>query len=400
MPRGDAIVRWLRLGWIGGERLRGYAQILLLVSIASFYGSYMQATGPTGSDFLAFWSAGRLAVAGKAGAVYDIAATGAVQAALGRHDVFAFVNPPPFILFTIPLGLAGFVAAWCGWIASTYALWLLAARRLDRSLFWPIAAFPGALVAGWHAQTGLLTGALMAGAAVLLHKRPAAAGLCIGALIIKPHLALLFPIALVAGGHWRAVWSAAATMAGLLLITAVLLGTDTLFNYRQSWAVSRYLMDTGDAAFFLRQCTVYAAVRVALSPLAGAIAQGIVTLALAAATGRVWASRTALEGKFAFLLAAVPLATPYLFNYDLAFLIVPTIWLIVQARDHPRGGWERPLLLLFYLAPLWTRALALPLGANLAPWVQFAMLWTVWRRLRVPMQGQPQESQPSEAGNS
>lgn len=386
MPRRDAIVRWLQLGWLGSARIAAYARILLLVSLVSFGESWRQATGATGSDFLAFWSAGKLAAAGRASQSYDLGATGAIQAALGRHDVFAFVNPPPLLLAVWPFGLLPFGAGWAAWIVSTYAAWFLAARRLDRRLRWPIAAWPGALVAAWHAQTGLLTGALTTAFATLLRRRPVWAGLCVGALVIKPHLALLFPIALAAGRHWRAFWSAAAGAALLLTFTALVFGPGTLLAYPRSWAISRHLMNTGDAAFFLRQCTVYAAIRVAISPGAGALAQALVSLGVGVATWRVWSGPAALEGKLAFLMAAVPLATPYLFNYDLPFLIVPTVWLIGEARerscgDWARGGWERPLLLLFYLAPLWTRALALPLGANLAPWVEIAMAMAVWRRL-------------------
>jgi len=382
MSRCQAIIRWLRLDWLGATRVRAYSQILLLVSILSFYISYKQVTGATGSDFLAFWSAGRLAVAGMAGKVYDIGATAAVQATLGRHDVFAFVNPPPFILFAVPLGLVGFIPAWVGWIASTWSAWLLASRRQDRTLSWPIAAFPGALVAGWHAQTGLLTGALMTWAANMLRSRPALAGVLIGTLVIKPQLALLFPVALIAGGYWRTVWAAAAAVAGWLLLTALLLGWGPLLNYPKSWQVSRFLMETGDTAFFLRQCTVYAAVRVAISPVAGVIAQIAATAGVAFATWRVWSGQAELNGKLAFLFAAIPLATPYLFNYDLPFLVFPIVWLIGMARSHPRGSWERPLLMCFYFAPLWTRAIALPLGANLGPWIELVMLAAVWRRLR------------------
>ena len=374
------VIAWLQGDWLGRSRVNAYSRILLIVSLASFYNSYRQATGRTGSDFLAFWSAGKLAVAGMAERVYDLAATGAVQAGLGRGDVFAFVNPPPFLLLVWPLGYLGFVTAWVAWIAVTYALWLVAARQLDRRLVWPIAAFPGALVAGWHAQTGLLTGALILGAGVLLPRRPVLAGLCIGALVIKPHLALLFPVALLAGRHWSTLWSAAATALGLVLLTAALFGPETLTNYPQSWQVSRFLLEHGSREFFLRQCTPYAAIRVFGSPDAALAIQAACTLGCVVLTWRAWSLEMELRWKMAVALSALPLATPYLFSYDLAFLVLPVIWLIGEELDRPRRGWERPLLLCLYLSPLWTRALALPLGVNLGPAVQAAMLWHIWKR--------------------
>jgi len=362
------------------RRVRAYSQILLLVSAISYGFSYSQAVGRIGSDFLAFWSAGRLAVTGAASKVYDLSAVGAVQAAVGRSDIFAFVNPPPMLLFVAPFGYLPYPAAWALWIAFTYLAWFLTTRRLAPGLSWPLAAFPGALVSGWHAQSGLLTGALLAGAVRLLQGKPFAAGLCIGALVIKPHLAVLVPVALIAGRHWRAVAGAATGAIVLFALAGVVFGRDLLLAYPKSWQVSQYLIRADDADFFLRQVTIYAALRVAATPLIAAVTQAIATAACAVLVWIVWAGRAPIDGKFAFLLAVTPLATPYLFSYDLAFLAVPMFWLIAERGT---GAWERPKLLLFYFAPLVCRALALPLGANLAPWVQVWMVWEIGKQLRL-----------------
>ena len=370
----------LRLAWLGHERITAYARILAVVSLASLANSYRQATGRTGSDFLAFWSAARLAVGGAADRVYDLASTGAIQAGLGRSEVFAFVNPPPFLLFVYPLGYLGYAAAWMVWIAATYALWLTAACRLDRRLGWAIAAFPGAMVAAWHAQTGLLTGALMLAAGLLLPRRPVLAGLCIGCLVIKPHLAVLYPVALLAGRHWGALLSAACAALLSFVVAGLVFGWNTVQSYPESWQVSRYLLEHGDAAFFLRQGTVYAEARLLAGPAIATGLQGAASIACVALVWRAWRGPDALAWKSAFVLAVTPLATPYLFSYDLAFLVAPVIWLAGDVRDRPRGGWERPLVLCFYLGPLWTRAIALPLGVNLLPLVSALMVMTLWRR--------------------
>ena len=49
-------------------------------------------------------------------------------------------------------------------------------------------------------------------------RRPVLAGALLGALVIKPHLALLVPFWLAAGGQWRAFAAAAASAAGLLVL--------------------------------------------------------------------------------------------------------------------------------------------------------------------------------------
>ena len=375
------LIGFLQLHWLGRERIAAYSAILALGGLVSLYWFFRQAIGPQGSDFLAFWSAGRLAVEGHAAAAYDPAALGAVQAEVGRSDVFAFVNPPPMLLGIWPLGLMTYPAAWIAWVSITYAFWLASTRRLYPGLSWPIAAFPGALVAAWHAQTGFLTGALQAGAAGLLRNRPFCAGLCVGALIVKPHLAVLFPVAFLAGKQWRAIAGAVAAMAGLTLLTWLIFGTNTLLVYPRSWAVSDYLLRTGSDEFFLRQTTLYAQTRLFFGAQCATWVAAAATIGAAAATWLAWSRRGPLEGKLALLFAATPLATPYLFSYDLPFLAIPVCWLASTLRSGDLGGWGRPVVLGLYLSPLAARAAALPLGLNPMPLFSLAMVWLVWRGL-------------------
>ncbi len=379
-----AASRFLTLRWIDRRRVSGYSLVLLLVSVIATGVALVEALGPQGSDFLAFWSAGKLVLAGQAAAAYDLAATGAVQASVGRSDVFAFVNPPPFLLALWPLGALDFAPAWAMWVAATYGLWLWITRPLVPRLALPLAAYPGALIAAIHAQTGFVTSALQAGVARLLDRRPVLAGLCLGALVIKPHLAVLFPVALAAGRRWTAFGAAGLGVALWLGLAWAAFGTDTMLAYRRALEVSRVLMSEDDPVFFLRQATVYAQFRAWGLPTAAIIGQTLATLAAAALTWRAWAGKGNLAGKLALLFAMTPLATPYLFNYDLPFLAMPTLWLIAEAVAAPHRRFERAELLALYLAPGLARVLALPLHVNLTPLVCAWLAWRVWQRMDPP----------------
>lgn len=383
------LIAFLQLRWLKRDRMVAYSRILAFASLASLVWFFIEAMGALGSDFLAFWSAGLLAIEGKAAAAYDPALLHAVQASVGRHDVFAFVNPPPLLLVVWPLGLLDYPSAWIVWIAATYVLWLLTTRRLFRRLSWPIAAYPGAWLAAIHAQTGFLTSAIQAAVAVCLRERPFRAGLFVGALIVKPHLAILFPIAFVAAREWRAIAGAAVSVAGLLLLSWLVFGTDTMLTYPRAWRVSEHLLTTGGADFFLRQASVYAMVRVVLSPPIALVAQAIVALVMAVLVWIAWARSGALEGKLALLFAATPLATPYLFAYDLPFLVMPFCWLVEHEREKGFLAWSRSLLLLLYLSPMLARVMALPFGINPMPFVSLAMVWMIWRRLRESLRPAP-----------
>lgn len=369
-----------KLGWIRQARITAYGWILTFASLMSLGPKWVQAMGSDGSDFQAFWSAAKLTVMRHPSSAYDPAAMQAMQSSIGRPEWFAFVNPPPFLLLTAPFGTLPYPIAWWAWVIVGWVVWLLVSRRLVPGFTSSIAGFPGALVAAWHAQTGLFISALQAGVAVLLDRRPFMAGICCGMLVMKPHLAILFPIALLADRQWRAIAGAAISVAGLLGLSWLVLGTATMSAYPSSWNVSRYLLETGSAEFYLRQCTVYASVRLLAGPVVAAVAQVLSSAIAILVTWKSWRKPWPLQAKLAVLLAATPLATPYLFSYDLPFLVLPTIWLAAQEQIDPEFGWRRPQLVIFYLSPLLTRAFALPLRVNLMPLISIWMLVAVVHR--------------------
>jgi hypothetical protein len=80
------------------------------------------------------------------------------------------------------------------------------------------------------------------------------------------------------------------------------------------------------------------------------------------------------------MLAATALASPYLFNYDLPFLVLPVLWLVGEGLREGFRPWERALLVVLWFAPHATRAVALPLGLNLMPLASALLLVLVWTR--------------------
>ena len=82
----------------------------------------------------------------------------------------------------------------------------------------------------------------------------------------------------------------------------------------------------------------------------------------------------------AAVLAATALASPYLFNYDLPFLVYPTLWLALQGLERGFRPYEKLALVLLYFAPYATRAAAFPIGVNLMPLAALALLALIWTR--------------------
>ena len=125
---------------------------------------------------------------------------------------FGWHYPPTFLFVAAALSLLPYAAAYALWAFATFPAYLVAIRAIigDRVGYLLAAAFPAVLPNFIVGQNGFLTAGLIGGALFLLEGNPVAAGILLGLLTYKPHLGLLFPIALAAGGYWRAFFTAAA----------------------------------------------------------------------------------------------------------------------------------------------------------------------------------------------
>ncbi|WP_454598403.1 glycosyltransferase family 87 protein [Qipengyuania sp. SM2507] len=379
--------------WLHSGRVRAYALLWGFACAALLVSAYLEATGPTGSDFLAFWGAGQVSAAGNPASAYDLAVQQRVQTATGSLGWFAFVNPPPFLFAATPFGTLPYPLAWLAWVAITFAAWAWASIRAFPRL-WPLVlVYPGALIAATHAQTGLLTGALLVFAATQLDRRPLASGAAIGALVIKPHLAVLLPFWLAAGRRWRVFVVAGASVVGLVLASWAVFGTRTMLAYPDSWQASAALMEVTRADFFLRMATLYSQLRLIAGEEVAVVAGVALALAMVGCALLAWRRFAGdAQGAAAAVLAATALAPPYLFNYDLPFLIVPTLWLVREGLACGFRPYEKLALVLLYFAPFATRALALPLELNLMPLASAVLLALVWSRGPASRSGEPERA--------
>ena len=105
------------------------------------------AHAPTGRDFISFWSAAKMALAGNPAAAYDLEALHALQSSVATFDggKMPFPYPPAFLLLVLPFGLLSFPAAMALWSAATFAVYLAVARR----------AFPSRRLAARRLRAGL-----------------------------------------------------------------------------------------------------------------------------------------------------------------------------------------------------------------------------------------------------
>jgi alpha-1,2-mannosyltransferase len=329
------------------------------------------------SDFAVFWTAGRLALAGKATLAYDpTVLQRAVQAAYGEPVTLPFVYPPMLLLILAPLGLLPFAAAATLWVAGMLAAFLAAIRAIMRdnaSVLVALAA-PAVLMNGISGNTAPLAAGLLGGALATLETRPIVSGILIGMLALKPHFGTLLPFFLAAGGRWRAFGAAAATVCGLVALTAALFGTGALTSFAATVpTVADGLLSHHRAYMdeWSNLQSVYGMLRaLGTGPSPAWCVHVAVAIAAAGASLRIAVSSSPYPIKAAALALATFILTPYSQLNDAAILLVAWGFLF---RDGMRKI-ERAALwavyalpLLFILGRLVVRVL-LGLPPRISPW--------------------------------
>ena len=360
--------------WLTRSRVRAVALVLVVGTAAAVlvllatrtgpYGTLDKWGRPLGTDFTLIWSAGTLALEGRAAGAYDWTTIGeAEKATHGTEDValLGWHYPPIFFLLAAPLASLPYIVSLVLWQAVTLAgAASVAWRILPRWDTLLIAlGFPAVLVCLAHGHNGFLTAALFGSGLLLLDSRPFVAGLLLGCLAYKPQFGIILPLALVAGWYWRAI--AGATIAVIVLVVAALafFGAETWAAFFSSIESTRRIAVEDGATGWYKIQSIFAWVRMlgGSLPLAYA-AQGFVSFCVTAATVWLWFIQAPMRLRAACLLLASLLSTPYLLDYDLV-LLGPAIALLASyGLEHGFRRWEATALAFAWVVPIAARALA------------------------------------------
>ena len=342
---------------------------------------------PLGYDFITFWSASYLALGGRAADAYNIPLLFKAEniAVPASHTIFVWYYPPPFFMLVLPLALLPYLLSYCVFMLSTLACFVFVIRRVVKgsAAMWCLAGFSGLCLNLLDGQNAFLTGALAGAGLICMKKRPVLAGVFVGLLVIKPHLALLFPIALVAIGAWRTWMSAAVTAAAFTAVSTAVMGLATWKACLANLGNARIFLEEG-ALPWQKMPTLFAFLRILHAPVAAAYGvQALGATAAVCSVWYVWRRSCDWQLRGAALMTATFLVSPYVFDYDLAWLAFPIAWLALIGL---REGWlpaEREVLVAAWILPLLMAPLASGYFVQLGPFVLGAFLWLMVRRARV-----------------
>ncbi len=366
-------------GLLDGDRIRVGCGILLAIEIAVFlfmaagtHGLIVPLPTPTSTDFVSFYAAGSLADAGMPELAYDQAAHYAAEqraTQVGIEYNF-FYYPPTFLLLCAAIAHLPYIVAFLVFETGTLLFYLLVARHIlgDRNsaILVPLLAFPPVLWTLGLGQNALLTAGLFGSATLLVDRRPVVAGILFGALCYKPHFALLVPVALAAGGHWRALGATFASAAALCLLSLSVFGWDVWRDYLTAAVASPAVYQSGRISFTGFINPFGAVLLLGGTPTMAYRVQAVTILAAAALVAYVWRRGLSLPIRAATLAAATLAALPVALFYDLMLAAIATAWLLRADGRYRLAEWEKIVLAGLFVLTLNPRSfseiLHLPIG--------------------------------------
>lgn len=290
-----------------------------------------------GRDFINVWTGGALVDLGRTDIIYDLDAyvefqRGVFGQNLNPHN---YSYPPVTFPFATLFSRLPYEIALACWLIGTGALFVWAARSWwpqNAGPHWLAIATPAGLINIWAGHYGFLVGALFLLGWQRLDRQPVLAGIFFGLMIIKPHLAVLVPLALLLRRDWLALASGAMTVALLVGVTGVAYGWRLWGEYLLGTSAVQADMIDNPSILFTRISTSLMTGLLAIDvswPVALAAQAASATFAVALV---VLAVRRRVGTRPLALLVATGtfLVLPYAFNYDMTVVMVAA--LAIMAR--------------------------------------------------------------------
>ena len=381
-PMIPALIR--QADWLDAPRVRRIAVVFAVLAALVIAGDFWLRTragvadldgDQIGRDFVNYWSGAKLAAQGIAAKAYDLEFYAAFQReqTVPNASLRWYGYPPVAMLMSLPLALTGFLTGFILWTLAGYAI---ISAMLSRDLGWrwgTLAAFatPAALMNTVSGQNGAFSAAFLAGGILQLNKRPWLAGILFGALCFKPHLAVLVPVALAAGGYWRSFIAAGICAVGLCGASYLMLGADSWAGFARNAPINVHLLETM-TGFWPRMPTPFTSVMIAGGTTMMAYGAHIASpLSAISITACVWRGNASLRVKGAALILATFVTTPYAWDYDLISITFAVVWLVMEARETGFEPYEKIAMALAIGLPL----LTMPFMVLLHLQPGFLMLW-------------------------
>jgi 4-amino-4-deoxy-L-arabinose transferase-like glycosyltransferase len=278
------------------------------------------------SDFLIFWATSSLALSGQAAAAYNPKQLFQAEARVPHpQNHRRCLYPPTYFLLILPLSFLPFMPSLFLWCTATLAGYVAVLKRIfpHPLTVWLSLAFPAFFHNFVRGQNGFLSGIFFGGGLFLLDHYPSAAGLLLGLMVFKPQLALLIPLALLAGRHWRALGGFAASALGMILLSLAAFGSEAwlvFFRVLVNENKALLIQGAGFIPFNLTPTVLSAAALMGMELGLASWLHWTVAFVAAAAAVWTWYRGASLKVRASTLIVATLLFSPRLLIYDSCLL--------------------------------------------------------------------------------
>ena len=346
--------------------------LLLLLAIAwrakGFAGLSQATLHSTFVDFDAIRLAGQMALKGAIIQAYDIHTMYAAEMAAGggAASSMPWAYPPQFDLIATALALLPRAAAYLLFMLPAFAVYMYALHRLarERLLETIVLVLPSLFFTILIGQNGLLTGALIGLFALITLKGGNLAGIPLGLMVIKPHLAVGLTVLTLARRRWSVIAIAAAVTIGTGALATLAFGLGVwpafLSGARQTSAL------LGDGAFqMFRLSSVYAAAHSMGAPVGVAMAAQIATAVLAAGLV-VYTVRSGWSAQLQLGMAVLCTlsVSPYIYDYDMPIFGVALALILPDLLARTSRLETAVFFALAAVSTVWSVALILTYGSG------------------------------------
>jgi glycosyl transferase family 87 len=316
--------RWRNLGVAAGAAT---ATLFAAFDLYQWISAY--ASDHFHNDFTFYSAAARIGLSHGWSSIYDLAIQQAQLNAMGSGITIAelarYISPPPVAWLAVPLTALPYPIAYWTWsvllVAALGLTWLWGAPDAGRARVIYLLAAVGWLPVIYGLQLGqpvLLVAAGVAGSYALMRaNRPLWAGIALGALALKPQVAFLLPLALIAAGRTRAFLGSLIALGSLAALSFLVVGPVGLTAYLGLLSFAARVPVNGELSLGLG--------------LAGILIAAWTMLVVYRLRHRD------VEWIYACALVGGMLATPYAHLDDLAMLGLAG-WLVLRANP-PSWAW-------------------------------------------------------------
>jgi Glycosyltransferase family 87 len=297
-------------------------------------------------DFDIFYLVGQMFWDGNLSQAYDFKALHAEQVArTGATDLMTWSYPPQFDLVVAVLGLLPQALSYLLFVSLSLVGYIHVMRRLAGGYSGAVlvAIAPSLFIVARNGQNGLLTGALIGMFCLLFLQRRSLAGLPLGLMIIKPHLAVGISVLSLVTWSWKTMAVGAAVVAASVLAATMAFGPGIWQTFLDGAAQASAFMWEGYFPAFYMTSVFAMLTTLGVSPDTAMAAQVAVALLAVAAIVVAWKAGVTRKTLAGVAVLASVIISPYNYGYDLPILGI-ALALLFPVIDRSGATLEKALL--------------------------------------------------------